>query len=131
MISIPAAHALARLQATKALIETGTGQASIKLYASARVADTVDAGDALATMPIAYPCGTITDGVLNLAADGDGTVHSTGDALWCRIFNRAGALVASLDVRTIAEAAELGEVVVEQRTMYAGGIARLVSAALS
>ncbi len=130
MITISAEHSLARLAGTKAFIEAGAGVAIVALYSIARVADGVDAGAPMATMPLANPCGAIIEGGLALTAAGDGIVNSTGEALWCRIFNRDGVLVASLDVRALEDPPEAGEVVVEQRTMFAGGIARLVSAVL-
>ena len=111
MISISPEHNQARLQGTKTFIETGTGVATLYLYSTARVADNVAAGDPQATIELANPCGEITANGLELTPSGDGLVNTTGDALWGRIVNRAGVLVLSADVRTPADPAESGEIV--------------------
>lgn len=131
MITITFEHNQARLQGTKTFIDTGATEAVLCLYATARVADTVDAGPPLATIPLAYPCGEVTANGLELAASGDGLINSTGDALWGRIFNRAGQVALSADVKTVDDPPETeGELVIGQRTLFAGGIVRLISGVL-
>lgn len=130
MISISAEHNAVRLQATKGFIDTGTGVAALLLYDVARVADDVDAGSPLATITLPYPCGEVTSTGLELAPSADGFVHRTGDVLWGRIINRDGDVVLSADVRTETDPPEDGEIVVAQRTHFAGGSATLVSGVL-
>ncbi len=99
-LAIPQAHREVRLLATRALLDGGASGAKLLVYGTDRPELGAAAGsDPLMVMQLAKPSGDIADGKLwLLAADADGSmITMTGTAVWARLVNGAGALVADGD----------------------------------
>lgn len=128
-IAISAAHHTARLNATFAFLNAGAGQAQLRIYGSARPADAdAPVADApLATIALTKPAGSISAGVLHLAAADDGLVMSTGTAVWARLLAADGGVALDLDC---GDAASSADIKLAGTMLFAGGSVRLVSATL-
>ena len=126
-VTISVAHHNARLAATLAFLNAGAGSAALRIYADARPAtpDTAASGTLLATIDLAKPAGSISAGVLYLAAAGDGLIMATGVAAWARLFSADGGVALDLDC---GDAASSADVKLASTQLYEGGFARLVSA---
>ena len=127
-------HALAQIAASLAFADAGTLPSSILLYAEAAVATgAAPTTSALAEIPLAKPCGTITGGVLTLhVANPEGTlVLQQGIPRAARWMNGDGKLVAA---GTVTDTANAGDFRVAGGTaapgddapmLYAGGLVLL------
>lgn len=126
-IEIPAAHNELRLAATLALLDAGPGPSRMLYYPLPRAALGAEpAGPLLADVPLASPAGTIAGGLLTLSASAEAIVMASGDVGWCRIVNGAGALVLDSNVAEEADPPGTASVVIAARTVYAGGVTRLL-----
>lgn len=130
-ITITAAHSAARLQGTKDYVETGTGTAKIGIYSTARGLVTDAAPTAICEIPLANPSGTIDGTGYHLDPSADGLNATTAVAVWARLFNRNGDVVADFDVRAQSDDPSLGEIALPSTTLYAGGLTRLYSSTLT
>lgn len=75
-------------------IDAGGAAGSIKIYSGTQPANpaTAAGGTILSEHVLAYPCGTVTNGVLLFGAIGeDQFANATGTATWARIFDSTGA----------------------------------------
>lgn len=132
MISISELHNQARLGGTRDFIDSGAGVAKFELYASTRVAIfEAPTSAAVVEIPLAKPCGTVSDTGLALTQGDDGLIMTTAMVLWARLINANGDTVADFDVRADADPIESGEISIPSTMLYAGGIARLTSANLT
>lgn len=84
-----------RMNAVKTDIDSGGAAGSIEI-------GTTGMGTVLAVLPLSYPCGTVTSGVLTFSAiTSDSAADATGTAAEARIKNSAGtAIVTGLTVGT-------------------------------
>jgi len=83
----------------------------------------------LADISLAIPCGSVSNGVLTLAAPiEDGNLPDSGTIIWGRLVDGDDAWIADLDVGAQGSAAalELAGIIV-----YQGGIVRITAAALT
>lgn len=132
MITISAGHNQARLAGSRAFMDTGTGVAKIAFYASARVASTETPLTAPITeIPLQNPSGVVDVTGYSLLQADDGLNMTTGVAVWARAFTRSGAVHTDFDVRDGDDDPEVGEILIESTTLYAGGATRIVSAKLT
>lgn len=98
--TIPAAHKVARTQATLTLAQTGTGSSKLQLFATPVIGVTGGAAP-LAEIVLTNTVGAIdAAGVLTLAqATPAGDLISTsGTVVWARWINRAGTIVGEGDM---------------------------------
>lgn len=128
-IRISAAHNEARLAATLAQLDEGLGNAVIEFYGTARPVEIYEAPSSpvLARIDLTKPAGSISSGVLTLTAAADGLVFETGEALWARFLNGNALVVMDGDCSGPDGS---GDVKLDAAQLYAGGSARLVSAAI-
>ena len=131
MITISSDHNAARLEGSRVYIDTGANPAKLCFYGSTRVALTsTPTTPPLSTIELANPSGAVDATGYHLVALDDGLNMSTGVALWVRLYTRSGAAAVDFDVRATTDPVEYGEIVLEQTTLFAGGVTRLVSATL-
>jgi len=130
MIAITTALSEARLSGTIAFLDTGAGNAAVRIYGEIRPATPADTPTSvmLVQVSLTKPCGTVTAGVLTLTQLEDGLIAETGTATWARIVNGDGATAFDCDC-----GAGIGawEVQLPQTTLFAGGSARLTSVSVS
>lgn len=122
--TISVAHNEARLEGTKAFLDTGSGHATLHLFSTERPANGGAAGDnAMVIATLGKPCGTVVDGELIFAAADEPLVLTTGAPLWGRLFNGNGDQAGDGDVSDLAGN---GAFKVSDATLYAGGTVRVV-----
>jgi hypothetical protein len=131
MITLSTAHAASRaaaaLAATLAALNAGTSGATVSLYSTTRPANGDAAGGAAqAVITLPKPAGTITAGVLTLAAAADAMITSTGIVLWARI-EANGVILLDCDVSDTSGTATIRLATTQ---LYAGGSVRLASGVL-
>ena len=128
-ITITSAHNDARLGGTVAYLDSGTGNAAVRLYGGTRPATPADTPSSvmLVQIPLSKPCGTVSAGVLTLTQLEDGLIGNTGTATWARVVNGDGATAFDCDC---GEGTGAWEVQLAQVNLYAGGAARITSAVL-
>lgn len=141
MFGISPTLAAVQIAATLARINTGTGAASLQIYTDTRPTSvTIAPGqDAQVVIALASPAGTITDGVLSLAASAPGGVMVLADGIprWGRLFAADGAALADGDVTDAAHGGDiqlLGGSTPSGDTspmLYAGGLVVLGTTALA
>ena len=109
----------------KAFLDTGTGNATIEIYGTARPpAGDVAGGAPLLTVVLAKPCGDVVAGSLVLAANDPAgeLITASGDAVWARFKNGEGAWAFDADVTVDGNG---GEVQFPDIHLYEGGRAPL------
>lgn len=128
-IAITSAHNDARLGGTVAYLDSGTGNAAVRLYGSTRPATPADTPSStmLVQIPLTKPCGTVTAGVLTLTQLEDGLISTTGTATWARVVNGEGTTAFDCDC---GEGYGAWEVQLAQTDLFAGGTARITNATL-
>lgn len=115
----------ARLRGLLAYLDTGAGNARLLVYADAQRPDFGEpsALPVLVDLPLAKPCGTVADGVLQLHMRdaGGAMIQASGVGTWARLVTAADALAMDLDVSDDAEGAP-GQIQIPGGTqLYAGG----------
>lgn len=132
-IQISTACKEARLVAVRDLIDSGSGNGVLRLYASARpAAGGTPSSSHLVEIQFKKPCGTVSGGKLNLEqlnTLGD-VIITTGQAVWGRILTGAGDFVADGDV---SDSAGSGDFKVGGTTgtwLYEGGSLQLGTTSL-
>lgn len=119
-IEISAAHALARLQATRAFADSGTGPATIQLF---------DASEQLlVTLTLTKPCGQITEGgtlLLTQANGGGDMILASGQAATGVWSTSDGKLIGCGQVTDEAGAGHFKLLGSTGTQLYAGGKAIL------
>ena len=128
-VAVTAALNDARLQAVANWLDTGSGNAAVRIYPSPRPATPADTPTTamLAQISLTKPCGALTNGVLTLTPEANGLIAETGTATWARIVNGNGDTAFDCDCGTGPGA---WEVQLPQATLYAGGAARITIAVL-
>ena len=128
-IEISTGLANARLQGVINFLDTGAGNAAVRIYGSTRAAsvDDVPGSAMLVQVALSKPCGTVTGGVLTLTQLENGMVANSGTATWARVVNGDGDTAFDADA---GEGAGAWEVQLALATVYAGGDAQIVSAVL-
>lgn len=125
-ITITQAHNEARLEGTRAFLDSGTGRARVRLYGGTRPSSVNDAPGTpmLVEIPLQKPCGTVAGGVLTLVQHEDGLIAETGIATWARVVNGNDTVAFDCDV---GQGPGAWEIQLGQTQLYAGGLVRLVS----
>jgi len=128
-ITITTAHNDARLGGTLAYLDTGTGDAAVRIYGGTRPATPADVPTSamLVQVGLTKPAGSVAAGVLTLTQLEDGLIAETGIATWARVVNGNGDTAFDCDC---GEGAGAWEVTLAQTQLYAGGAARITSAVL-
>jgi len=128
-ITITTAHNDARLGGTLAYLDTGTGNAAVRIYGGTRPATPADVPTSamLVQVGLTKPAGSVAAGVLTLTQLEDGLIAETGIATWARVVNGNGDTAFDCDC---GEGAGAWEVTLAQTQLYAGGAARITSAVL-
>lgn len=128
MIEETTASRGAALQGRLDYINTGTGTAKIQVYGGTRPASVNDAPGTplLVAIDLQNPAGSITSGVLSLAAVEPGLIMNTGTPTWARVVNRNGATCFDMDAGTTGV-----ECILSAANLFAGGLVSLISANLS
>ena len=128
-LTITTAHNDARLEGTLAYLDTGTGNAAVRIYGDTRPATPADVPTSamLVQVGLTKPAGTVAAGVLTLTQLEDGLIAETGIATWARVVNGNGDTAFDCDC---GEGAGAWEVTLAQTQLYAGGAARITSAVL-
>jgi hypothetical protein len=129
ILALHVRHANARHIGSIADLDTGTGNAAVRIYGGTRPASPVDVhGSAMLTqISLTKPCGTVDAGLLTLTQLEDGLILETGIATWARIVNGDGLTAFDCDA---GEGAGDWVVQLAQAQLYAGGDARITSAVL-
>ena len=128
-IAITQAHADARLTGTVSYLDSGTGNAAVRLYGGTRPATPADTPGStmLVQIPLSKPCGTVAAGVLTLTQLEDGLISTTGTVTWARVVNGNGDTAFDCDC---GEGPGVWEVQLAQTDLFAGGTARITNATL-
>ena len=136
MISETTASREAALTGRLAFLNTGsTSAAQVSIYGNTRPASPSDApgASALVVFNLENPAGSVAAGVLSLLPAESAMVLTTGNPTWARVTNRDGAAAFDMDAG-VAGSMPGGadpECVLDQATVYAGGVVSILSAALS
>ena len=122
-------HANARHVGSVTDLDTGTGNAAVRIYGGTRPAtpDTVPSSAMLVQISLTKPCGTVANGLLTLTQLEDGLIGETGIATWARIVNGDGLTAFDVDA---GQGVGAWEVQLAQSQLYAGGDARIITAVL-
>ena len=130
MISITTAHNEARLAGTLAFLDRGPAQARVRLYGGSRPAspDMVPTSAMLVEVMLTKPAGAVTNGQLLLVQQEDGLIAFSGTATWARFINGNEETAFDCDA---GEGAGPWEVQLASAQLYAGGDAKIISAALA
>jgi len=128
-ITITTAHNDARLGGTLAYLDTGTGNAAVRIYGGTRPATPADVPTSamLVQVGLTKPAGSVAAGVLTLTQLEDGLIAETGIATWARVVNGNGDTAFDCDC---GEGAGAWELTLAQTQLYAGGAARITAAVL-
>lgn len=129
ILALHVRHANARHVGSIADLDTGTGNAAVRIYGGTRPGTPADVpGSAMLTqISLTKPCGTVTDGLLTLTQLEDGLIAETGIATWARVVNGNGDTAFDCDA---GEGVGGWVVQLAQAQLYAGGSARIISAIL-
>lgn len=119
-----------RLGGTLEFLNVGSGVAHILIYDSTRPANgaAITTEVLLVDIPLLDPPGTVGSNKLSITTPPDALILASGVATWARIINGDGVHGIDCDVTDIAGA---GPVKMASTTLYAGGIARILSAEFS
>lgn len=121
-MSVPISIGLAeaRLDATRAYIDAGAGQAELRLYDASSVL--------VAAIGLANPCGVVSGGLLALSASDDALALVDGAPVAAAIVSAAGdACIAGL---TVGAGGSGANVELSTTTLFAGGTVRLTGGVL-
>ena len=128
-LRITTAHNEARLTATLAQLDAGTGNAAVQVYGGTKpgTISGTPSSAMLVEIELTKPAGTVAAGALTLTQAADGLIAATGQATWARFVNGDGAVVMDADCSDMAGSAEVKLVSTQ---LYEGGDARLASAVI-
>lgn len=112
-----------------AFLDTGSGNAAIRIYGGTRRATTADTPSSamLVQIGLTKPAGTVSAGVLTLSAAANGLIAETGTPTWAIVVNGNGDTAFDCDA---GQGAGAWEIQLVQAVLYAGGDAALQSATL-
>ncbi len=127
--TITTALADARLSGALAFLDTGPGNAAVRIYGDPRPATPADPPTTamLVQVSLTKPAGSVAAAVLTLTQLEDGLIATSGSATWARVVNGNGDTAFDCDCGTGPGA---WEVQLPQATLYAGGAARITIAVL-
>ena len=123
-----------RLEALRQYLDTGAGNAEIRIYAGQRAATVYDPpppGSALllVTINLAKPCGLVSNGVLEFTQPISDMAMATGEPAWARIVTADG--VTALDVDAGGPNPQgYWEIKITEEMIYAGGYVLLQGATI-
>lgn len=118
--TISAGLNVARMEATRAYIDTGAGQAQLRLYDASNVL--------VAAIGLTNPCGSVAGGVLVLSPSDDALALVDGAPVAASIVSAAGdACVTDLSVGAVGSGAN---VELSTTTLFAGGTIRMTGGVL-
>ena len=105
MINFDTAAAAEMMVGLRTIIDGGGAAGYVQFYTGTRPATGGTAGGThVATLPLAYPCGTINGaGALEFAGGGNGLVLASATPTWARIRNSANDFVADCNCRLIGD----------------------------
>lgn len=125
----------AMLNQIKTAIDAGGAAGSIKIYSGTMPADPSIAPSSspthklLGTLPLSYPCGSITANTLNFGSiTQDSAADDTATATWARIATSAGVAVMDVDVSTSVGS---GAIKLNTTSIVAGGPISITTFAIS
>lgn len=127
MIEISTDIANARLTAVLTNLDTGAGNARIRVYDGARPLWGIAAGNVLVEIVLNKPSGVVDTRVLTLSASNAGLVLKTGTATWARVFNANGDIAFDADV---SDQNGTGDIRLSKTMLYEGGEVSVLSAKL-
>lgn len=114
----------AALEGRKSFLDSGSGNARIRLYNGTRPASGGTPTTLLAEIELDKPCGTVAARTLTLASEAVPLCDASGVATWARVVNGNGDFAFDCDVSTVA--AGTGQVQLEDTSLLAGGKVQLV-----
>ena len=119
----------ARLSGTLDFLDSGAGNAEIRIYGGTRPATPSDVPGSgmLVAIPLTKPAGSVGAGGLTLTPSDNGQVANSGDATWARVVSGSGATAFDADV---SDTAGTGDIKITNVTLWVGGFVALVSAIL-
>jgi len=133
-IKYPTALRTTRITAVLTAIDVGASAptpATLTFYGGTPFVDTT----ALAVLPLNYPCGTVTNGVLNFDVDpvltGTGTAAATSsgtNATWARIKTSAGATVVDM---TAGQTGDTADIILTNKLIVTSGEVSITSASIA
>jgi len=100
----------ARLAAVRDALDAGSAGGTLKFYGAARppTGSAITNQTLLATLTLADPCGTVTNGVLTFSAiTSDVAADADGTATWARLADSTGQFVADLSVGATGSGADI------------------------
>lgn len=126
-IRITLPHADYRLQGTIDFLNLGPNKAKLELYGATKPTAVTDPAGTplLAYIELTDPVGSISGNVVSLTQFEDGLVLVTGVVTWARLLNGNGDVAQDMDA---SDTSGSGDVQLETTQLYAGGVARLISA---
>lgn len=128
MITISQGHNEARLEGTRTYLDTGAGNARIRIYGGTRPASgAATAEPMLVEIALDKPCGVVSSNALTLASSDEPLVANSGTATWARIVNGNGDFALDCDAGGAGSGAEI---IVSDPVMFVGGSVVLVSGVL-
>ena len=112
-LAVSAELRTARLQGMLAWLDTGDGNARIRIMGGVWPGAGVDGGTELAAIELDKPCGKVEGGALVLAGSGaaNNLVAASGEALWARMVTAAGRWV--LDCAVVPKGSDKGGLQIE------------------
>jgi hypothetical protein len=129
LLALHVRHANARHAGSIVDLDSGTGNAAIRIYGGTRPPSVTSAPSTtlLTQIDLTKPCGTVADATLTLTPLADGLILESGIATWARVVNGSGETVFDCDAGE-----GIGNWVVQlaQSQLTAGGDARMISAVL-
>ena len=128
-LALTTKHANARHQGSINDLDTGTGNAAVRIYGGDRPTAPADmpTSPMLVQISLTKPCGTVAEGMLTLTQLADGLIAETGIPTWARFVDGNGTACFDCDA---GQGEGAWEVQLAQAILYAGGDAHIVSAVL-
>lgn len=126
-VTISQRHNEARLTGTMTDLDTGSGNARIRIYDGTRPASGGTVTNLLVEIELDKPSGTVASGLLTLASSDLPLITTSGVATWARVICGDNAFAFDCDV---SDTAGSGQVKLPSTTLFAGGKTQLVSGVL-
>jgi len=123
------------MQGLATRIDAAGAGASLAIYGNTRPAAGATAGAAaLVKVTLAYPCGTVSAGVLTLADTAFAQILNGGDPVWARIEDADDVWLGDFSVGTQAMHTSnpaTAEVILEATHLYTGAFLALIGAQIA
>lgn len=132
MIEVSLANKITKSNATRDLIDSGSGNGKIQFFGGIRTGiDIAASATVLAEITLSKPCGTVDAQGLHLTQNDVGQILSAGDITWARVINSDNSPVFSGDVLSIDDpSASSADFVIDQTNVFTGALINLLSATL-